>query len=266
MCVDAQGRLEWTRTYGGRKGERSWALTDMPDGGYVVAGQTRSWGAGDWDAYVLRVDSAGHQMWSRVFGGPGIDRALNVARTPSGDLAVTGFTTATPESDRDAFVALLSPDGRVKWNRTIHGERAEVGHGVTLDGGGTILVTGYGNSWGNGDNDVDLWSVGMDGEVAARRELGSAEVDDRAMMTAVAPDATLLVIGYIHRRAGDWDVAIWRTSPDGHDPVRLVLSNPGDDRGVFALAESSRSLVLTGAWAAGAGRPPDVILSRLILP
>lgn len=135
-------------------------MASLPDGGYVVAGQTRSWGAGDWDAYVLRLDAVGDSVWTRVFGGPGVDRALNIAVTPAGSIAVTGFTTATPDADLDGFVTLLDPDGHILWNRTLHGERNEVGHGIVVDNAGNLLVTGYGNSWGAGGNDVDLWGVG----------------------------------------------------------------------------------------------------------
>ena len=57
--LDAKGNLQWTKTIGGPKGDWSSSLIQTSDGGYAIAGSTQSFGAGEWDIYVVKLDRNG---------------------------------------------------------------------------------------------------------------------------------------------------------------------------------------------------------------
>ncbi len=60
--VDLDGSLVWERTYGGTGNDHGNAIAKVesdPDGGFIVAGGTMSFGAGDWDGYIIRTNADG---------------------------------------------------------------------------------------------------------------------------------------------------------------------------------------------------------------
>ncbi len=58
--LDGAGNVEWTRTIGGGGDDEGYSIVQTVDGGYAVAGWTASFGAGDWDVYVVKLDGNGN--------------------------------------------------------------------------------------------------------------------------------------------------------------------------------------------------------------
>ena len=65
----------WARTYGGSDAESAEAIQQTSDGGYIVAGRTRSFGAGNYDTWVLKLNSDGSIAWQKTYGGRDGDEA-----------------------------------------------------------------------------------------------------------------------------------------------------------------------------------------------
>ena len=63
----------WARAFGGTGDDRVYSVQETSDGGFVVGGYTVSFGAGDQDALVLRLDSNGAVVWQKAYGGTGLD-------------------------------------------------------------------------------------------------------------------------------------------------------------------------------------------------
>jgi hypothetical protein len=55
--TNASGDTLWTRTYGGTNDDEGYSVQRTPDGGYIVAGKTNSFGGGSSDVWLLRLDS-----------------------------------------------------------------------------------------------------------------------------------------------------------------------------------------------------------------
>lgn len=89
---------------------RSVQQTD--DGGYVVAGVTRSQGEGG-DVYLIKTDAEGNVEWERTFGGPHLDRGIDVQATPDGGYVVVGDTESFGAGEKDVFLIKTDPDGEV---------------------------------------------------------------------------------------------------------------------------------------------------------
>jgi hypothetical protein len=58
--TDANGNIIWTKTYRGTDDEQAYSVQQTFDGGYSVAGRTRSFGAGSWDAFLIKTDVNGN--------------------------------------------------------------------------------------------------------------------------------------------------------------------------------------------------------------
>ena len=57
--TDASGNPEWSQTFGGLRGERVHSVQQTSDGGYILAGNTESYGSGGSDFWLIKVEGAG---------------------------------------------------------------------------------------------------------------------------------------------------------------------------------------------------------------
>lgn len=74
----------WIKTYGGSEPDFHSSLQQTADGGYIVAGGTRSFGEGNEDIWVLKLDSDGNITWQKAYGGSATDYAYSVQQTSDG--------------------------------------------------------------------------------------------------------------------------------------------------------------------------------------
>ena len=109
--TDVHGKLQWTKTYGGLDDECAQSVIQTTDGGFALAGSTRSYGAGGDDSWLVKADARGNIEWQQTFGGLDDERALSGIQTADGGLALAGSTASFGAGGRDAWlVKTISPD------------------------------------------------------------------------------------------------------------------------------------------------------------
>ncbi|MBN2100197.1 MAG: fibronectin type III domain-containing protein [Dehalococcoidia bacterium] len=108
--TDGVGSQKWAKTYGGTGDDRGYSLQLAPDGGFVVAGYTHSYGAGGSDFWLIKTDVSGEQQWAETFGGTGDEYGQSVECTVGGSYALTGGTRSYGAGDYDFWlVKTLTP-------------------------------------------------------------------------------------------------------------------------------------------------------------
>jgi len=107
------GRVNWSRTYGGAQWDWGKTVLELPDGGYLVLGSTMSMGAGESDVWLIRTDAAGQEQWSRTFGGPQLDFGLSVQATGDGGFVIAGQTYSYGAGDGDFWLLKTDALGKV---------------------------------------------------------------------------------------------------------------------------------------------------------
>ena len=90
--VDFNGTLLWAKTVGGKNADSPAYVTASPDGGYLVAGFTFSWGAGNRDFWLFKINDSGQVLWSCTQGDAGYQEAYNVIQTGQNQYVMTGWT------------------------------------------------------------------------------------------------------------------------------------------------------------------------------
>jgi hypothetical protein len=63
--LDSSGNVQWDKTIGGSVRDEALSIMQSSDGGYVVAGGTSSFGAGNGDIYVVKLDANGNVCFSQ---------------------------------------------------------------------------------------------------------------------------------------------------------------------------------------------------------
>lgn len=100
--IDEDGNETWTRTFGGSGSEKATSITPGNNGGYVITGWTYSYGAGNSDAWVIKIDEDGNEQWAQTFGSTGSDDASSITPGNNGGYVIVG-STELPSDDPLAF-------------------------------------------------------------------------------------------------------------------------------------------------------------------
>ncbi|OPZ97218.1 MAG: hypothetical protein BWY70_01557 [Bacteroidetes bacterium ADurb.Bin408] len=110
MKIDSLGSVQWVKTYGGIDSDNGENVFETSDGGYIVVGGTFSFGAAGYgDAYLLKTDSAGNLLWSKIYGGAGKEWGCSVKETNDGGYVFAGVTWIT----NGAFLIKTDQNGGV---------------------------------------------------------------------------------------------------------------------------------------------------------
>jgi len=152
--TDVNGDTLWTRTYGGSGDEGARAVCQTTDGGYVVVGQTNSWGAGGRDIYLVKTDVNGDTLWTRTYGGTGNDWGFSVEQTTDG-----GYIIAGEKNTNFAYLVKTDVNGDTLWTHTYGDGRGTAVH-QTTDGG--YLMAGV--AWVGGRERAYLVKTDGDGD------------------------------------------------------------------------------------------------------
>ena len=102
--TDESGNMLWNRTFGGPENDFAQAMIKTNDGGYVIAGETNSFGAGGSDCWLIKVDHNGNVQWNKTYGESTSDGANAVIQTSDGGYALVGYATDDNASTDSWFV------------------------------------------------------------------------------------------------------------------------------------------------------------------
>jgi hypothetical protein len=161
--LDAVGGEVWSTTFGGVQMDAAASVIATSDGGYLVAGYTYSFGAGQSDMYVVKTDALGVEQWSQTFGGLMNDSALEVIATSDGGYLLTGAGEPLGARWSNMYVVKMDASGAGQWSSSFGGDPYDAAHGaVGAEDGGCVLV-GRTGSYGVGGADVYVVKIDSDG-------------------------------------------------------------------------------------------------------
>jgi hypothetical protein len=155
--TDSAGYLKWSKTYGGADDDYGYSVQQTMDGGYTVAGKTKSFGAGDYDAYLIRTDAEGNEIWSKTYGGVSADEGHSTVQTePDSGFVVAGHTGSYGAEGHDIYLIKVDGNGSKAWSKNIGGPQQEKGQAVLQLPDGGYIVAGGTESYGEGAFDAYL--------------------------------------------------------------------------------------------------------------
>jgi len=170
--LDANGNLQWTKTIGGENDDGGNSLIQTSDGGYAIAGYTNSFGAGEADVYVVKLDANGNLQWTKTIGGPAGDGGSSLIQTSDGGYAITGSTKSFGAGGDDVYVVKLDAHGNLQWTKTIGGPASEEGYSLIQTSDGGYAIAGSTTSFGAGGYDVYVVKLDAHGNLQWTKTIG----------------------------------------------------------------------------------------------
>ena len=187
--IDEEGDLSWHTYVIGKDEDRAKAILSTDDG-YVMAGTTESYGHGDFDAYIVKLDKSGKKVWFNAFGGKDDEAAEDVIATKNGFLLV-GSTDSFGLNYKNVYVVKTDKDGKKIWERTYGGRYDDEGYAVTKAPDGGYVIAGRTETRRNG-SDLYLLKIDENGKRKWERTYGGDE-DDTAYDIVSTDDGYLIV-------------------------------------------------------------------------
>lgn len=253
--LSGAGTLEWQRSYGGSATETGYAIIELPDAGYLLAGETGSTDGdvstnlGSTDIWVVRIDQVGEIIWERSYGGNSFDVAFAMGHGLGDTILVAGYTASSTDDvsvalgieDQWVF-AISSTNGNIYWERSVGGTGYDLAGGVTgCSDGGAILVgwssSTDGDAQGNHGGQFDILAARLSaqGQVLWSRVYGGTGIET-CVAVLQQPDGGFLFGARTTSEDGDVvgqpqlaDVWLFRTNEAGNIIWQTLLGGSNNE-------------------------------------
>ncbi|MBI4703227.1 MAG: hypothetical protein HY744_19090 [Deltaproteobacteria bacterium] len=247
LKLDPDGKLLWSKRFGGPDNDRSGSIAADAAGNVVLTGwfsdsidlgDGKLESAGKSDVFAAKLDPDGKLLWSERFGGPGFDGGTALALDDAGNVLLAGSFEDTIDlgggkiesaGQDGAFVVKLDLDGKYLWSRRFGGSGSDGFNSVAVNAAGDLLLSGCYQGAANyggaalvsvGKWDVVLLGLDPSGDHRWSRSLGGSAPDtggapDDLAFVATDPAGSLLLAGSFEEKAIDLGAGPVQSAGDG---------------------------------------------------
>ncbi len=212
--TDSSGNDVWAKTYGGSGNDQGFSVVQTSDSGYIIVGNTRSFGPGDEDVYLLKTDKDGDLLWDKTYGGTNYDAAYSVKQTIDGGYIIAGYTESFGVGASDIYLVKTDSIGDTIWTRTFGGEHGEGSNSVENTADSGYIVAGWTGTYGVGMGDVYLVKTDAKGDTLWTKTIGGDSTDYGLYIEQTFDKGYIIVGSTSSFGAGLDDIYLIKTKPD----------------------------------------------------
>ena len=169
--TDSIGNIIWDKDFGGANEDYFYSLEQTFDKGYLLGGYSLSGISGDksqatwgnYDFWILKIDSTGTRLWDKDFGGAGNEKLYSLQQTNDRGFILGGYSTSGingnktqdlkgGNGDVDYWIVKIDSLGNIMWDKDFGGTDWEDAFGNILqteDQGYLLCGTSYSDIGGD---------------------------------------------------------------------------------------------------------------------
>jgi hypothetical protein len=216
LKTDNNGNKEWGQTYGGYFDDRAYSVQQTTDDGYIIAGRTDSFGAGDDDFWLVKTDEFGNEEWNQTYGGIYRDSAESVKQTTDGGYIIGGYFETNEVSYLNSLMIKTDENGNEEWNLIFGGENFSEATSVIQATDGSYIIAGVIQSVGY-NNDFLLLKIDVNGNIVWNQTY-DYDFRDIANCVQQTTDGGYIIVGYTGPfDSYDCDYLLVKTDEDGNE-------------------------------------------------
>jgi PKD repeat protein len=226
--TSSSGSLVWEKRFGGTLYENAKSVITTTNGGYAVAGTTLSFpSGGGQDAWLIRTDSSGTELWNHSYGSYGIEAFESLVQTADGGLAAAGVTSSYG-SGGDVYLVRTDASGNEQWHANFGGASSDRAMSLRQLPDGGYIIAGWTYSLGPNECNVFLIRTNADGQLIWQKSFGHNRLSYGNDVLTLA-DGGFLIVGYTdpYPSPGHRSVYAVRTDASGN---LIWEKTPGDMR------------------------------------
>lgn len=202
---------EWSKTFGGDQNDYPHSIISTSDGGYLIVGRTESFGEGEEDVLLIKLNAACDIEWEKTYGNDKIERGYCALETGSGDFVIGGQT----QSGKGGLVFEVDPDGNLNWSKTygFHESSFRCYNIVRSDNGNYVFDGPY-ESPGESFNYM-LMEIDPDGNLQWAKTYNASGDEHTSDVTLVTGDGFYILGRSTTFSNGSWDLHLIKTDLNG---------------------------------------------------
>ena len=175
--TNSSGDTIWAKTYGTYHYDYASCVHQTSDGGYIIFGDTDSFDPNFWDAWLIKTDSNGDTLWTKVLGDNQFYFVESGLELPGGDYVFVGYTKTTAGGPEDIWLVKTDSDGDTIWTKTFGGSERDVPSSINRTTDDGFIISGNTESFGEGNFDGWLIKTDSNGNLDWSKTYGSTERD-----------------------------------------------------------------------------------------
>ncbi|MCB4760121.1 MAG: hypothetical protein LGB58_05295 [Sulfurovum sp.] len=244
--ISLDGKKIWEKTLGGERDEYAGGIAGTDDGGVLIVGSSESYGRGDKDIYIAKLDKNGKLVNAHKIGGEKEDVATALTRTRDGKMVLVGYREVEYSGDSDFLIMELDQAGKRLWTKTFGGKHEDILLGVTATVDNGIVAIGSTRSYGSSQTDLTVMKIDKKGKTVWHKIYGF-KYYEYGNAVATTRDGGFMLVGGTNT-LGKGNHSAYMLALDRHG--NLIWSHVyGDERkdiahGVARMSEGS--LVVVG--------------------
>jgi len=271
--TDSEGNEEWNKTFGGTGYDNGQSVRETGDGGYIIAGRTESYGAGDSDLWLIKTDSDGNEEWNKTFGGPDNDRGWSVRETNDDGYIISGGTESSGAGNGDLWLIKTDSSGTKLWDRTFGGPGFDWGNSIQEASDDGYITAGFTRSYGAGESDVWLIKTDSYGNKEWDAIFGGPDNDSGSSVQETS-DGGYIITGYTASFGAEgMDLWLIKTDSEGQEEWNRTFGEPeqdigplggesGNDQGEAVQVTSDGGYIIAGYTTSYGAFPGDLWLIK----
>ena len=220
LKLNSSGNVTWQKAYGGSFDDEAWSIQQTSDLGYVVAGYASSFGAGERDMWVLKLDSSGNITWQRTYGALYKDEAYSAKQSSDGGYIVAGYSSNLVSCLTEAsniWVLKLDSSGNISWQKAYGnvGTPYDYGYSIQQTTDSNYILAASSQSCGGGNADAIAMKLDSSGNILWQKSYGGTNNDDVRSIQQITGGYILTGISYNYG-LGIGDVWALKIDPNGN--------------------------------------------------
>jgi uncharacterized delta-60 repeat protein len=267
LRLTGSGGIQWQKSFGGSGDDTAYSIQPASDSkygdGYIVAGETNSFGAGNYDFLLLKLTTSGAVQWKTTLGGSTWDRAYSVIQASDSSYLAAGTTASYGAGLGDFLVAKVTIAGGVQWAKAYGQSGYEEAKSIRQTSDGGYVIAGWTDSYGAGGRDFLVLKVNSVGTYQWAKTYGGVHSDE-AYSIDVTPDNGYVVAGYSRTSTtGSKDLLILKLSSIGNIQWQKTFGNAEDDIAYSVDTTSDGGCIVAGSQYDGSSAPEMVYVIKL---
>ncbi len=254
---------------GGPNDDYGESIIQTTDGGYAIAGYTNSFGQGDYDMYIVKIDANGNLQWTRTIGGPNDDRGYSIIQSNDSGYIVVGYTSSFGQGRNDVYIVKLDVGGNIQWTKTVGGPNHDHGESIIQTDDDGYAIVGSTNSFGQGERDVYVVKLNATGNIQWTRTIGGTKFDFGRSIVQTSNKGFIIsgiTVSYSNSGGLDRDVYIVKLDSLGNLQWTRTIGGPNFDYGNSIIQTTDTGYLAVGLTQSPFGSGgPDVYVVKLDL-
>jgi hypothetical protein len=200
--TDVNGDTIFTRSYGTNEYEAGYNVIQLSDNGFLISGRqiTFPGGNSEADGLLLRTDSSGNLLWTKMYGDSLWEELIDVKQTPDSGFIAAGSTVTFGAGSYDILLMKTDGNGDVEWSKTFGGAKTDAAYAIDVNPDSSFILSGYTESLGYGhrgddSSNIYLMKTSYTGDLVWMEVYGDG-LQDESFRFAKAPDGGYVIPGF----------------------------------------------------------------------